>query len=102
VALVGARLMQPPERENAPEPGLGRDLARICREALHIAFLVGLHFGLSKLIHYTHQENEWWARWLLSTTAVYAVVGFTVIAGAELLTDCVAAVHQAWRRIREE
>jgi hypothetical protein len=95
------QLPAPQHRPEPEEPSALRSLIRILRESLHIAFVVGLHWGLKNWIHFTHQEDEWWARWLLSSAALYAVVGFTVIAGAELVGDCWSAVRSAIRRIRD-
>jgi hypothetical protein len=51
-------------------------------------------------LRYTHLEGEWWARVLMWVAAAYAVIGFAVIAGAELYAACATAVRSARRRAR--
>jgi hypothetical protein len=83
------------------EPTVGRLLLRLLVEAIEIAFIVGLKWALDRWLRYTHLEGEWWARILLSSAALYAVLTFVVIAGAETFADCWLAVRSAWRRVRE-
>jgi hypothetical protein len=83
------------------EPTVGRLLLRLLVEAIEIAFIVGLKWALDGWLRYTHLEHEWWARILMSSAALYAVLTFVVIAGAETISDCLLAVRSAWRRLRE-
>jgi hypothetical protein len=87
---------------NSSEVNLWRLLGRLGTEAVLIGFFVGQKWILKLLIHSTRLEDEWWARWLMSVSALFAVVGFTVIAGSELVIDCAAALRAARRAIRGE
>jgi hypothetical protein len=88
-------------RHLAHEPTVGRLLLRLLVEAIEIAFIVGLKWALDWWLRYTHLEHEWWARILMSSAALYAVLSFVIIAGAETISDCLTAVRSAWRRLRE-
>lgn len=96
------------ERQAGSPPPAAHDhhwgalLLRLAVEAVEIAFIVGIKWALTKWVRYTHQEDEWWARFLMWVAAAYAVIGFTVIAGAELYAACAKAIRDAARRVREE
>lgn len=98
--------MVPPGEEtpaighNNHEVSLWLLLRRLFTEAVLISFFVGQKWALKWLIYQTHQQAEWWALTLMAVSAFFAVVGFTVIAGAELVIDCVAAVRAARRAIK--
>jgi hypothetical protein len=93
-------MSQPPQVAREPSPW--RPLLRLFMEAVEIAFVVGLHAFFRWWAHVTHQEQEWLARFLTSTAALFAAISFLVIGGAEVAADCWAAVRSAWRRIRED
>lgn len=84
------------------EPSRGEFLIRLGIEAIQIAFIIAIKWALTKWLRYTHLEGEWWAQILMWAAAAYAVIGFVVIAGAELYAACATAVKSAWRRVREE
>src|SRR5689334_10859497 len=66
------------------EPSRGEFLIRLGVEAIQIAFIIAIKWALTKWLRYTHLEGEWWAKLLMWAAAAYAVIGFVVIAGAEL------------------
>jgi hypothetical protein len=67
-----------------------------------LVFYLGQHWVLRWVAQITGLDHEWWARALLVLSAVYAVVGFAVIIGAELITDCWEAISHMLRRIRRQ
>src|SRR6266496_1070239 len=84
------------------EPNRGEFLIRLSVEAVQIAFIIGIKWALTKWLRYTHLESEWWAQLLMWAAAAYAVIGFVVIAGAELYAACATAIKSALRRVREQ
>jgi hypothetical protein len=88
------------ERDKPSEPSPWRPLARVGREAILLIFYLGQHWLVRWTEKLTGLEHEWWARVLLALSAIYAVIGFGVITGAELVTDCWEAVAYMMRRIR--
>jgi hypothetical protein len=87
-------------RSSVAEPHRAEFLLRLGIEAVQIAFIIGIKWALTLCLRYTHLEGEWWARVLMWIAAAYAVIGFVVIAGAELYAACATAVRSARRRAR--
>ena len=83
------------------EPTFARTLGRIGREAVQIAFFAAIHYGLKVLVASLHAEREWPLVVLLQITALYAVIGISVIGGIELLIDCWDAWQHLMHRVRK-
>jgi hypothetical protein len=89
-------------KEPPPEPPRTEFLVRLGIEVAQIAFIIAIKWALTLCLRYTHLEGEWWARFLMWVAAAYAVIGFVVIAGAELYAACSTAIRSAVRRARGE
>jgi hypothetical protein len=91
---------KPEPRSSVAESHRAEFLLRLGIEAVQIAFIIGTKWALTMCLRYTHLEGEWWARVLMWVAAAYAVIGFVVIAGAELYAACATAVRSALGRAR--
>jgi hypothetical protein len=82
-------------------PSIWQTLGRLFHESVYIVFFVGLHWLIKWWLTKTHQDQEWWARYLLNVSIVFAVVAFTVVFGCELILDCrqiIRVLLKAFRR----
>jgi hypothetical protein len=89
---------RPPESDEWRR--LRQSIGRLFLHGAYCFAAIGLHWAGELGVKWTHQEGELWARVLLAITSWYAVSGFAIVAGAEVVVDCWEAVRDAWRRIR--
>jgi hypothetical protein len=89
------------QTEPTGEPHPLRSLWRLLQHGIHIAFYFVLHWGIKKLAEETGQQDEVWAKVVITGASVMFVISFFVIAGTELIADCWDAIRSMWRRIRE-
>jgi hypothetical protein len=91
-----------PQNASDSEPELGpvRLSIRLLGHAIPIAFFAVLEWGVKKLVEWTGQTHEWWARPVINYAAACFVISFFVLAGTELVTDCWGAITRTVRQIR--
>lgn len=75
------------------EPSIWRTLGRLLHEFVFIVFFIGTHWIIKLSLITTKQQSEWWARYLIDVSRIYAGVAFTVVFGAELIMDCKQAIR---------
>jgi hypothetical protein len=87
------------EQQEGPEPSepsLKWILARLARHAIHISFFALLEAGMVLLFRWLGQDKLLWARAVEMIAALYFVIDFAVLAGAELIRD----IKDAYRMVR--
>ena len=81
------------------EPNVWRTLGRLLHETIYIVFFIGLHWVIKWWLVKTHQDQDWWAQYLLTASIVFAIIAFTVIFGCELVVDCKHAIRFAYNEL---
>jgi hypothetical protein len=77
-------------------------MGRYSRHALHLLWILGIHWGIKVFARHADLEHEWWVTWLENGTAGLAVAEVTLIGGVELIGRVRAATHQALSPIPRE
>jgi hypothetical protein len=88
--------------KESSEPNVWRAVGRLAHESIYIIFFIGTHWAIKWWLVKTHQEQEWWAKYLLNISIAFAVAAFTVIFGVELIVDCKRAIQYAYKELWKE
>jgi hypothetical protein len=77
------------------EPSFRELMGRYSRHALHLAWILGIHWGIKLFARHADLEQEWWVSWLENGTAGLAVAEVILIGGVELIGRLRAAARSA-------